>query len=113
MKRYFLLLSLFLSFAAAAQTTKVKGSVRDAESGEPIPFASVYFDGTVIGISSDLEGNFSLETRSRDITTLTAHLIGYESQTVTVSKGSFSEVNFLLHKDLRQLQAALVKPDDR
>ena len=113
MKRYFLLLSLFLTLAAAAQTTKVKGSVRDAETGEPIPFASVYFDGTVIGISSDLDGNFSLETRSRDISTLTAHLIGYESQTVTVSKGSFSEVNFLLNKDMRQLQAALVKPDDR
>ena len=113
MKRYFFFLFLFLTFAAAAQTTKVKGSVRDAESGEPIPFASVYFDGTVIGISSDLDGNFSLETRSKEITTLTAHLIGYESQTVTVSKGSFSEVNFLLHKDMRQLQAALVKPDDR
>ena len=113
MKRYFLLLSLFLTFAAAAQTTKVRGSVRDADTGEPVPFASVYFDGTVIGISSDLDGNFSLETRSREITTLTAHLIGYEPQTVTVAKGSFSEVHFLLHKDLRQLQAALVKPDDR
>ena len=32
--------------------------------------------------------------------------------TKQVAKGSFSEVNFLLKKDLRQLEAALVRPDD-
>ena len=105
--------ALFVALSMAAQTTKVKGTVRDADTDEPIPFASVFFDGTVIGISTDLEGNFSLETRETDLTTLTAHLIGYEPQSVTVTKGAFSEVTFLLHKDLRQLNAALVKPDNR
>ena len=114
MKRFPLLLALLvLSLSAAAQTTRIKGSVRDADTGEPVPFVSVYFDGTVIGISTDLEGNFSLETRSTDITTLTAHLIGYEPQTMPVTKGAYSEINFLLKKDLRQLEAALVRPDDR
>ena len=106
-------LCLFLSLAAAAQSTKVRGTVRDAETGEPIPFVSVYFDGTVIGISTDLEGKYSLETRSGDISTLTAHLIGYEPETKPVAKGSFSEIDFRLAKDLRQLEAALVRPDDR
>ena len=105
--------ALFVALSMAAQTTKVKGTVRDADTDEPIPFASVFFDGTVIGISSDLEGNFSLETRETNLTTLTAHLIGYEPQSVTVTKGAFSEVTFLLRKDLRQLNAALVKPDNR
>ncbi|MBQ9192674.1 MAG: carboxypeptidase-like regulatory domain-containing protein [Bacteroidales bacterium] len=113
MKRALFFLTLFLTLTASAQTTKVKGAVLDAETGEPVPFASVYFDGTVIGISSDLEGRFSIETRSKDITTLTAHLIGYEPETVPVAKGSFSEVEFRLRKDLRQLEAALVRPDDR
>ena len=108
-----LLLCLFLPVLASAQTTRVRGCVRDAETGEPVPFASVYFDGTVIGISTDLEGRYSLETRSGDITTLTAHLIGYEPQTYPVSKGAFSEIDFILKKDLRQLEAALVRPDDR
>ncbi|MBR5256701.1 MAG: carboxypeptidase-like regulatory domain-containing protein [Bacteroidales bacterium] len=112
MRRLLTFLCLFLTIAASAQSTKVRGTVRDAETGEPIPFVSVYFDGTVIGISTDLEGAYSLETRSDDITTLTAHLIGYEPETKQVAKGSFSEVNFLLKKDLRQLEAALVRPDD-
>ena len=114
MKQVFLsILFLSLAIAASAQSTRVRGAVRDAETGEPIPFASVYFDGTTIGISTDLEGRYSLETRSDDITTLTAHLIGYEAETKQIAKGSFSEVDFGLKKDLRQLEAALVRPDNR
>ena len=114
MKRTLLsFLFLTLAIAASAQTTRVRGAVRDAETGEPIPFASVYFDGTTIGISTDLEGRYSLETRSADITTLTAHLIGYEAETRQIAKGSFSEVDFRLKKDLKQLEAALVRPDNR
>ena len=114
MKRTLLsFLFLTLAIAASAQTTRVRGAVRDAETGEPIPFASVYFDGTTIGISTDLEGRYSLETRSADITTLTAHLIGYEAETRQIAKGSFSEVDFRLKKDLKQLNAALVRPDNR
>ena len=110
---YLLILTLLLSATAAAQSTRVRGSVRDADTGEPVPFASVYFDGTVIGISTDLNGEYSLETRSRDISTLTAHLIGYKPQTVSVTVGAFSQVDFVLNKDLTQLEAALVRPDDR
>lgn len=114
MKRtLFSLLFLSLAIVSSAQTTRVRGAVRDAETGEPIPFASVYFDGTTIGISTDLEGRYSLETRSDDIATLTAHLIGYEAETKQIAKGSFSEVDFTLKKDLRQLEAALVRPDNR
>ena len=113
MKRLGLIFFLFVCVAGSAQTTRIKGHVTDAETGEDVPFAGVYFDGTTIGISTDLEGNFSLETRSREITTLTAHLLGYLPQTVPVQVGSFSEINFALQKDLNQLNAAMVKPDDR
>jgi hypothetical protein len=40
-----------LSSVAVAQTTKVKGRVTDAKTGEPIPFASVFFKNTTIGVS--------------------------------------------------------------
>lgn len=109
-------LSLMLMGAvvfAAAQTTRVRGTVRDFDTGEPLPFVSVYFDGTTIGISTDLDGKYSLETRSEDAKVLTASLIGYESLSYPVSKGSFKEINFRLHQDPKQLNAALVKPDNR
>ena len=46
-------LSLMLMGAvviATAQTTRVRGTVRDFDTGEPLPFVGVYFDGTTIGI---------------------------------------------------------------
>ena len=114
MKRLIVILLLIATaFAAAAQTTRVRGKVVDEATGEPIPFVSVYFDNTTIGISTDLEGNFSLETRSPEAKILTASMIGYFTQSIVVPKGSFSEANFHLKQDISQIQAALVKPDNR
>lgn len=101
------------AFSVAAQTTRIRGQVTDATTGEPLPFVGVYFDGTTIGISTDLEGRYSLETRSKDAKVLTASLIGYLSQSIPIAQGTFSEVNFQLKEDIDQLNAALVKPDDR
>ena len=106
-------LLLLAAWTAGAQSTRVRGTVTDAATGEPLPFAGVYFDGTTIGISTDLDGCFSLETRSADAKVLTAHLLGYVSQSVTVNKGSFTEIKFSLEPDPHFLEAAYVKPDDR
>ena len=114
MKRLPLLVFLMLSaFSALAQTTKVRGKVVDEATGEPIPFVSVYFDNTTIGISTDLEGRYSLETRSPDAKILTASMIGYYSQSIVIQKGSFTEADFHLKQDISQLAAAFVKPDNR
>ena len=113
-KRLTILLLLLLgAFTAAAQSTRVRGKVYDAETGEALPFVGVYFDGTTIGISTDLNGSYSLETRSQEAKVLTAQMIGYLPQSVTVTRGAFSEIDFRLVPDPRQLEAAVVKPDDR
>lgn len=87
--------------------------VLDASTGEPLPFVGVYFDGTTIGISTDLEGRYSLETRSDNARVLTAQLLGYESVSKPVTPGAYSEIDFLLKPDPRQLEGAVVRPDDR
>ena len=114
MKKFWLSLLLLGSVVcAAAQSTRVRGTVTDAQTGEPLPFVSVYFDGTTIGISTDLDGHYSLETRSPEARILTASLLGYVSASSSVTQGSFKEINFLLQPDPKQLNAALVKPDNR
>ena len=107
------LIVLLTAFTAAGQSTRVRGGVYDAETGEPLPFVGIYFDGTTIGITSDFDGRFSIETRSPDAKVLTAQLLGYEPLSIPVTKGAFSEINFHLLPDKRQLDAAIVKPDDR
>ena len=114
LKRFCIGICLLLaSLPAWAQSTRVRGIVKDASTGEPLPFVGVYFDGTTIGISTDMEGRYSLETRSRDALVLTAQLLGYESISKPVTQGAFSEVDFTLKPDPHQLEGAVVRPDDR
>lgn len=84
-----------LSGNAGAQVTKIMGRVVDAESGEPIPFANIFFKGTTIGVSSDFDGNFSLETKTPS-DSLVASYLGYEMQSLPVLKNRFQQVVFEL-----------------
>ena len=49
------LAGLFLYAPCAAQNTRVRGTVTDAQTGEPIPYAVVLFPGTTTGITTDKE----------------------------------------------------------
>ncbi len=106
----FLLLSVTL--LAAAQTTKVRGRVTDT-SGEGIPFAGVYFEDTTIGITTDLDGYYYLETRDLTAVTLIAQLLGYNTATTKVTPGVFNQRNFVLEVTDNELTGARVKADNR
>lgn len=96
-----------------AQTTRVKGRVTDAQTGEGIAFAGVYFKNSTVGVSTDDEGYYALEVRNNSLTILSASILGYETSEKPVSVGSFNEINFVLKPALNELKAAVVKPDDR
>lgn len=97
----------------AQQATKVKGRVTDSETGEGIPFAGVYFKGTAVGISTDLEGYYSIETRNPGSDVLCASILGYEAAEKVVHLESYQEVNFSLRLTNTALNAARVKPNNR
>ena len=104
---------LLLAAGVFAQTSKVRGRVVDAETGEPLPYAAVFFDGTSIGVSTDEDGRYYIETRDTSAVVLTASLLGYLSVSEQISYGSFTEVNFALQLDSDLLSAARIRPDDR
>ena len=101
-----------LSDISVAQTTKVKGRVTDAKTGESIPFVSVFFKNTTIGVSTDLDGYYTMETRKPTDGILCAMIIGYDQQEFPIVKGGFKEVNFALNEQVTNLSAIVVKPDD-
>ena len=103
---------LLLSVVCLGQTTKVRGRVVD-ENGEGIPFAGVYFKGTSIGITADLDGYYNLETRNLECRMLTAQLLGYDTVSKLVHPGTFNEVNFVLPLTDNQLSGAKVKADNK
>ena len=106
------LLSAFTLGAQNSSTTKVRGTVVDADTGEPIPFAGIFFKDTTIGLTADIDGKFTLETRE-NVSILVCQLLGYDTQEKPVKTGAFTEVNFKLKLTDNRLTGAVVKADNR
>ncbi len=102
------LLLIVFSFSAMAQVTKVRGKVTDASSGEPIPFVNVYFKGTTIGTSTDLDGTYSLENRNAS-DSVAASSIGYITGVQQVQKNRFQQMDFALAPALTSLSEVVIK----
>lgn len=73
---------LSLSMVLFAQTKPLTGVVVD-ERGESIIGASVSIQGTTSGTITDLDGNFTLQSKNGDI--LNISYVGYVAQKITVS----------------------------
>ena len=113
MRRYLtVLIFILVSTAVFAQTTKVRGRVTDVATGEAVPFAGVFFKGTSIGTTTDLEGNYSLETRDSSATVLVCQILGYDEQEFNIEKGSFSTRDFKLKLSTNILREVVVKADN-
>ena len=94
MKKAKLFLSVLFSLLAVgtfAQNKTVSGSVKDASTGEGVPFASVVVKGSATnGTSSDVNGAFSINAPANG--TLVISAIGYETQEVAIQSRTSIEV---------------------
>lgn len=102
------LLLIVFSFSAMAQVTKVRGKVTDASSGEPIPFVNVYFKGTTIGTSTDLDGIYSIETRHAS-DSVAASSVGFITGVQQVQKNRFQQIDFALPPAYTSLSEVVIK----
>ena len=110
LKIYFFLSAILLVFSSLMAQTKIMGKVLDAETKEPLPFVNVYFKGTNIGATTDLDGRFSIETRqAKD--SLMASFIGFVPESIGIKKGAYQEVTFSLKTDNFSLPEVLIIGD--
>ena len=65
--------------ASGLAQTVIEGKVTDADSGDPIPFASVYFLGTTKGVATDFDGFYKI-IGDAETDTLVVSYIGYETK---------------------------------
>lgn len=85
MKPYFATLAaLLIGIAAHAQDIPitVSGSVTDAEDGKPVPYASVHLEGTMVGVSTDAEGKYTITIPEDGILVFSS--IGYKTREIAV-----------------------------
>ncbi len=96
MKKQFNLFSLFFlaaSMIAFAQSS-ITGTVTDAD-GSPLPGATVVVQGTSTGVTTDFDGNYSINASSGDV--LSFSYVGY--QTVEITVDSSFTINVTLSSD--------------
>ena len=100
------------TFTTWAQTGVISGRVSDATSNEPIPFANVIIQGTTIGASSDIDGNYKITGIKPDLYNVEVSYLGYKPQIefeVQVFNNKPAQVDFKLEEDSKTLEAVVVK----
>jgi len=101
--RYTLLLFiLFFSITVKGQNTVVSGTITDAKTNQPLPFASVSFPGTSIGVNSDVNGKYSITT-GKTYTQLKFSSVGYKPVTRTIVAEKEQVINVRMQADVQTL----------
>ena len=103
-KLFFSALFLLLGVTLSAQNVNISGTVKDASTGEGIPFAAIQVKGTSTGSATDANGAFSFYAPSN--ATLIFSSIGYLSEEVAV--GGRTTINVALRPDAESLENAVV-----
>ncbi len=86
--KYFSTILLILFFADyhlpvfAGTTGKIVGRIVDAETGEGLPGANILLTGTIMGASTDVDGDFIILNVPPGRYNLEASMLGYQTQTL-------------------------------
>jgi len=103
-----LLLNTFLfmlSFWAWSQQVQINGIVKASTDNLPLPGASVLIKGTTTGITTDVNGKFTIKANPGQVLVFT--YIGMNSQEVVVSTNT-KTVDILLTQSMATLQEVVV-----
>ena len=104
MKKLVCIVFLFVFTTNYSQT--VSGTVVDSNE-EPIVGASVYFDGTLYGATTDFDGKFSFNIKSSINAPLVVSFIGYEK--IYLSDINFNRrYKFILQESTETLKEVVV-----
>ncbi len=84
-----LFVNLFLCATVfGASNCMIEGQVVDDETGEPIPGVNILVEGTQLGTSTDLDGQFSLVQLPSEKKRVIVSFMGYRSEVVEVDLAS-------------------------
>ncbi|MFA6455177.1 MAG: TonB-dependent receptor [Bacteroidota bacterium] len=68
----------------AASNGSIKGTVRDVQSKDPLPFANVLLKGTGLGAAADVEGVYTIQNVPPGNYTLRVTFLGYQTKELKI-----------------------------
>lgn len=113
MKSFSLLLLLLLYSAVGIGQTVVKGVVQHAETGAPVPSASIFLANTSVGTTSASNGLFTLTLPAGKFELIVSS-VGYETYNLSISSNSITDfVTIRLQPKAKELETVVVEPFER
>ena len=82
------------------QEIEVTGQVTDSETGDPLPGVNIVVQGTTIGTTTDMDGNYTIEAPAD--ATLVFSFVGYQERTVEINNRE--EINVALQQAVTELE---------
>jgi hypothetical protein len=107
----FLLFSVTFFNCSAQEETIITGRVMEKRKSEPIPFVSIGFKGTKIGITSDFEGNYTLRT-TQQVDSIIVSYVGYKTARIKIKQGQKQFVKIELEEQTNDLLEIVVRPGE-
>ncbi len=103
-------ITLLCSVSLWAQQGIIKGTVTDAVTGDPVPFANVLVVDTKIGASTDFDGNYKLavDTGTYDIRVDLISYDSYEIKDITVKSGEVVVCDVALSASVEHLSEIVI-----
>lgn len=107
------ILLIILTNSLFSQRTGVSGQVIEKSSGEPVPFASVFFKDSKIGTETDVDGNYSIESYYAT-DSLVVRASGFAIETVSIVKDQAQIINFQLEPITQDMDEVIIRaPDEK
>ncbi|HEY6625713.1 MAG TPA: carboxypeptidase-like regulatory domain-containing protein, partial [Ignavibacteriaceae bacterium] len=103
---------LLITTEIFSQTLIISGEIKDAQSGEALPYGNVRVINTKLGTAANANGAYEIKLNSGNYS-LVASYIGYYSDTVTVElKDNLAGVDFILRKTEILLPEIVIRPGE-
>ncbi|MFN3998736.1 carboxypeptidase-like regulatory domain-containing protein [Algoriphagus sp.] len=112
-KKALFVVFIFFGFAdlVLAQTGSISGLVKDADTGETLPFCNVFINNTTISTVTDMDGKFVLSNLEPGPLELGFSFMGYVAETrkVTLNAGGNLTVNLSMKPFATELSDVEIK----
>jgi TonB-dependent starch-binding outer membrane protein SusC len=99
------LTTLFFALMTLGQEKTITGMVTDSIDNSPLPGVNIYVEGTTIGTSSDMNGNYELTVPGGNDDLLFS-FVGYEQKSVRI--GEKTEINAKLKPTVEALEEVVL-----
>ncbi|MFT7612061.1 MAG: hypothetical protein ACI9J3_001010 [Parvicellaceae bacterium] len=112
MLKYTFFLILLISWYSLIGQTTISGTVTDGDTGEDLPYASIYVKGTNIGTETNEYGFYSLTIKAEALTgdkvTIVFSFFGYGEIEQELEVGTFHNINLELEPKVENIDEVVI-----